>query len=215
MAYLNSSFPTTKILVRKEFLYDQQSHKDKYEPGWIVGVTSIPGYCLMVHVLLENGALFGRLPFHAIVWKEIEQGIPLNYLQVWNCFSYDFTVYSYDFLCGMRVEVYMKDKTWHPGTYITTVDWCDRDNQATSNFSAMPDQYKAGYLIQLDSGHYALQPTNRLRWSDPGLITKPFPERPDYKVQTQYYSCETETKWVTEDSDKFFYEIEASFETSS
>ena len=38
------------------------------------------------------------------------------------------------------------------------------------------------------------------------LLTKPFPEKPDYLVNKDWYNCEGYEKWSTEDSEYMFYD---------
>jgi tetrahydrodipicolinate N-succinyltransferase len=38
------------------------------------------------------------------------------------------------------------------------------------------------------------------------VVTKSFPEKPDYLVNKDYYNCEGFEKWQTEDSDYMFYD---------
>ena len=63
-------------------------------------------------------------------------------------------------------------------------------------------------IILLDNGQIALQPNNRIKWSEPSFVTKPFPEKPDYLVNKDYYNCEGFEKWSTEDSERMFYDNE-------
>ena len=61
--------------------------------------------------------------------------------------------------------------------------------------------------MALDNGNYAAQPNNRIIWDIPSFTVKkeiPF----DWKVQTSEWNVEDTGKWITEDSDKFFYNIE-------
>ena len=60
--------------------------------------------------------------------------------------------------------------------------------------------------MALKNGNYAAQPNNRLIWSIPSFTVKD--EVPDWKVQTSEWTVEDTTQWRTEDSDKFFYDIE-------
>jgi hypothetical protein len=59
----------------------------------------------------------------------------------------------------------------------------------------------------LDDGNYAAQPNNRIIWSIPSFTVKD--EVPiDWKVQTSEWNVEDTSKWKTEDSDNYFYNIE-------
>ena len=59
--------------------------------------------------------------------------------------------------------------------------------------------------MALDNGNYAAQPNNRILWHCNSYTTDT--SWPDYKVQNTYWEVEG-PDWVTEDTDKMFYEIE-------
>jgi len=61
--------------------------------------------------------------------------------------------------------------------------------------------------MALENGNYAAQPNNRIIWSIPSFTVKdkvPY----DWKVQTSEWNVEDDRQWKTEDSDRFFYNIE-------
>ena len=60
--------------------------------------------------------------------------------------------------------------------------------------------------MALEDGNYAAQPNNRILWDIPSFTVKN--EIPDWKVQTSEWNVVDKRKWVTEDTDKFFYDIE-------
>jgi hypothetical protein len=64
-------------------------------------------------------------------------------------------------------------------------------------------------MIKLDNGCFALQPNNRILWRDTNFITKPLDLNniPKYKVDKQVFICENSDKWVSEDTDNFYYEV--------
>jgi uncharacterized membrane protein (UPF0182 family) len=59
--------------------------------------------------------------------------------------------------------------------------------------------------LQLDNGNYAAQPNNRIIWHVNSYTTDK--TWPDYKVQNTVWEVEG-SDWVTEDSDKMFYNLE-------
>jgi hypothetical protein len=63
-----------------------------------------------------------------------------------------------------------------------TFDWFDNP------YSDERTQYKCLHLIELDNGLYTLQPNNRVFWKHMSFVTKPFPDKPDYKVDNKYLS---------------------------
>ena len=101
-----------------------------------------------------------------------------------------------------------KDKKWYPGAYLFTVDWAHPEsNIVDTDHSEIPHEHKCAHVLALDNGNYAAQPNNRLIWSIPSFTVRdeiPF----DWKVQTSEWNVEDDRKWKTEDTDKFFYNIE-------
>jgi hypothetical protein len=94
----------------------------------------------------------------------------------------------------------------YTGEYLFTVDWCHPDtNLLDTDHSEIPQEHKCAHILELDNGNYAAQPNNRILWHINSFTTRN--EIPDYKVQTNEWNVENKD-WRTEDTDKFFYEIE-------
>ncbi len=206
MATLNDSIPIFDCLVRKEYLYDLQEHHGAYETVTVFGVASVYGRALGLHVLTETGAQIARLPLSSLVFKEHEPHLPLHYLQLWDCFSYEFAVTDFDWLHEMRVTVILRDKQIYDGTYMFTVDWYGNNDSEEPG----EDGHKNAHVIQLDCGCIVAQPNNRIIWYEPSVITCPKDirkgERPDYLINTHKWKCEIDTKWTAEDSYRMFYD---------
>ena len=204
MAKLNTDVPIFPALVKAEYLYDMKSHKREFIECYVFGVTSIPSRAIGFNFRLNNGAQIDMLPISALVHKRDAPDIPLDHLQLWDCFSYDITSIQYEYLRGLRCAVILKDKTWHEGIYEFTLDWYG---------DAIADDpgeggHKSAHFIRLNNGLFTAQPNHRCRWYEPSFITKPFPERPDYQTNSHTWSCENRgDKWVTSDDDRQFYEI--------
>ena len=131
----------------------------------------------------------------------------LDELQLWNCFSYYPSVHSWDILAGQAGKYIGKDKKWHPGKYLFTVDFAHPEsNILDTDHSEIPHEHKCAHIIALDDGNYAAQPNNRCIWDIPSFTVKD--NIPDWKVQTSEWNVENTSKWKTEDTDNFFYEIE-------
>ena len=100
-----------------------------------------------------------------------------------------------------------KDKKWHAGAYLFTVDFAHPEsNIVDTDHSEIPHEHKCAHIMALDDGNYAAQPNNRIIWDIPSFTVKD--EIPDWKVQTSEWNVEDSRAWRTEDTDKFFYEIE-------
>jgi len=150
MAYLNANVPPVYAQIRREYLYDLQKHHGEVEDCIIFGISALTGRSILWHAIMENGAIFYRLPISAFIQKGFEPSrVPtrrLDELQLWNCFSY------------------------YPAV------------------------------------NFAAQPNNRCIWDIPSFTVKD--NTPDWKVQTSEWNVEDSRAWRTEDTDKFFYEIE-------
>jgi len=212
MAYLNANIPAMYSQIRREYLYDLSGHVGEAEDCVIFGMASISGSAILFHAIMENGAVFYRLPISAFVQRGFTSDqVPrhrLDELELWNCFSYYPAVTSYDILDGQSGKYIGKDKKWHQGHYLFTVDWAHPEsNIVDTEHSEIPHEHKCAHILALNDGNYAAQPNNRLIWSIPSFTVKdeiPF----DWKVQTSEWNVEDSSKWITEDSDKYFYNFE-------
>jgi len=212
MAYLNVNIPATYAQVRREYLYDLSGHVGEAEDCIIFGMASITGKAILFHAIMENGAVFYRLPISAFIQrgfnvKEVPR-MRLDELELWNSFSYYPSISTFDILLGQSGKYLGKDKKWYTGTYLFTVDWAHPEgNIVDTDHSEIPHEHKCAHILALKNGNYAAQPNNRLIWNIPSFTVKD--EIPyDWKTQTHDWTVEDTTEWRTEDSDRFFYEIE-------
>jgi len=81
LATLNVNVPRFYCLLRREFLYDDLSHKGEFLKVCVFGAASIHGRALDFHILTENGAVIWRLPLHAFCHKPEAPPMPLDWLQ--------------------------------------------------------------------------------------------------------------------------------------
>ena len=212
MAYLNANIPVIYAQIRREYLYDLKKHHGEVQDCIIFGITSLTGRSILFHAIMENGAVFYRLPISAFIQRGFDvkkvPRTPLDELELWNCFSYYPAITTYDLLASQSGKYYGKDKKWHHGHYLFTVDWAHPEgNIVDTDHSEIPHEHKCAHILALEDGNYAAQPNNRLIWSIPSFTVKD--EIPcDWKVQTREWNVENTRKWRTEDSDKFFYDIE-------
>ena len=87
----------------------------------------------------------------------------LDELELWNSFSYYPAVTTWDLLSATSGKYIGKDKKWHHGKYLFTVDWGHPDaNILNSDHSEIPHEHKCAHIIALEDGNYAAQPNNRL-----------------------------------------------------
>jgi hypothetical protein len=209
MSYLVANLPPIQCYIRKEYLYDFQKGFGEFEPCYWVSVKSIKGKALYIESLLVNyGALYDKLPISAYVWKTDlgEEQLPLDFLEIWDAFSYNISVIEKTTLSGLKCQVFMKDKKFYKGEYLFTIDSCHSDpNELNVSLSETPNEHKSFNIIKLDNGQFCAQPNNRVLFFDQSLTPKGI-TTPDFKVSTHEFKCEDGTKWAA-DSDDFFYNL--------
>ena len=207
MSFLVHPLPPENVFVRKEYLYDLEYGHGEFTPGLWISVKSTQHKALYFETLLtEYGALYDKLPLSAFVWKTDHGDLPLDVLQLWDCFDYHLTVVEKPILS--RCEFFGKDKNMHGGEYLFTIDNAHPDKSITDvNFSEHDPEHKSFNIIQLDNGQFAAQPNNRVIWNDSSLTPSKL-LKPDFKVCTQNYRVETESKWSVGHTDEWQYTTE-------
>ena len=208
MAFLVANLPPTKVLVKKEYLYDHQKGHGEFVEGLWASVKSIQGRALYFETYLpEYGALYDKLPISAFVSHKTELNLELEELQLWDAFSYHMTVITKESLSGTRCKYLAPSKKWYYGEYLFTIDNCHADsNTLNTSYSEVPEEHKSFNILELDNGHYAAQPNNRVIFYDKSL-TPAKTLQPDFKVSTEYYSVENKSKWTAGDDTNYFYDL--------
>jgi hypothetical protein len=211
MAYLNANIPIQYAQIKKEYLYDLKKHKGEVEDCIIFGITSLTGQGYLISC--DHGKWCSLLssPISALLFNVVLTEVcsiqRLDELELWNSFSYYPAVTTWDILTAASGKYIGKDKKWHHGKYLFTVDWGHPDaNILNSDHSEIPHEHKCAHIIALNNGNYAAQPNNRCIWDLPSFTVKD--NIPDWKVQTSEWNVEDTGAWKTEDTDNFFYEIE-------
>lgn len=197
MPTLNTNVPRFYCWLRKEFLYNGARGEGEFIRVCVFGVASIYGRALGFHLLAENGALFWRLPIHALCHKQDAPKLALDLLQMWDCFSYDLSCTVFERLQDSRVQVRLKDNKKVGGQYLFTLDWYGHEDAEEAGDGG----HKCAHLIALDDGNYCAQPNNRLQFFCPAFVT-PFQEKPDYQTNTRVWKVEREQ----ETSSEYFYD---------
>ena len=115
MAYLNANIPVQYAQIRREYLYDLKKHHGEVEDCIIFGLSSITGRSILFHCIMENGAIFYRLPISAFIQRGFKpEEVPrrrLDELQLWNCFSYYPAITSWDILEGHQENTLVKTRS--------------------------------------------------------------------------------------------------------
>jgi len=215
MSYLVASIPPIEVFIRKEFLYDFQTDTNgkllgvnEFESSHWITTKSIPNQALYFESFVHDyGALYDKLPIHAFVWKtDVEKLYPLDWLQLWDCFSYNIAVIKKQRLRNARCEVIMKDKSRAPGYYLFTIDSCSSDpNEIDVSWSETPNEHKSFNIIKLDNGQFAAQPNNRILWKHQSQTTSTDLKIPYFKFSTKTWICENSDRWSAAGSTTFTY----------
>ena len=211
MSFLVANLPPIHCFVRREFLYDFKKGHEEYEPCIWVTIKSLRSQAFRIESYLPRyGALYDKLPLHAYVSRdknlEPKNFLSLDTLQIWDCFSYDITVIQKAFLRNLTAKFYAKNKQFHQGNYLFTVDNASPDlNTLDTSYSEWPEDHKSFNFIELDNGQYAAQPNNRCMFLDAASNPKEM-LFPDFNVATKKYVVETNPKWSLGDSNKVTYE---------
>lgn len=210
MAHLVANVPPIHCYIRREFLYDFEKGFGEYEPCVWVSIKSLRGQAFRVEAYLPRyAAMYDKLPLHAFVSRdhdlEPENFLELDTLQIWDCFSYDFTIIQKAFLRNLSCKFYAKDKNFYQGDYLFTVDHCAPDlNIIDTSYSEYPEDHKSFNFIELENGQYAAQPNNRCLFLDASSNPKEL-MFPDFKVCTKKYVVETNPKWALGDTTTVMY----------
>ena len=115
------------------------------------------GKVITFHVHLECGAHYSLLPINKLFHKEDRVVMPVNDLQMWDCFSDEAEAIVYDYFQFRKVFV-LPLKTW--GEYLMSFDW------KNNSYSDYPLEFKQGHLIKLDNGNFGMYPNNCLLFHD-------------------------------------------------
>ena len=208
MSFLVANVPPTKVYVKKQYLYDHQKGHGEFVEGVWVSCKSIQGRALYFETYLpQYGALYDKLPISAFVTKPTDVDLELEELQLWDAFSYHLAVVEKASISGVRCKYLAPSKKWYYGEYLFTIDNAHADtNILNVNYSEVPEEHKSFNILELENGHFAAQPNNRVIFYDKSL-TPAKPLQPDFKVSTKYYSVENKSKWTAGDDNNYHYNL--------
>jgi len=170
--------------VQNEFLYDHHEGFGETTACLAFGLSALPARAWGISILLENGALVQHIPLHALsMTKSCQHNHPLDYLQVWDCYGYEFATHEYLALKELSVRVYMKGGEWENGQYLfTAAPYGDM-------YSSAPDQHKHFNFAKLDCGRVGAWPGNRMLFVDSSFV-QCVAERPKYRTNTRVWHTE-------------------------
>jgi len=203
MPTLNENIDLLKCYVRVSHFTKNKEDENTFHKAYAFAIQSVAGKILTFHIMTEYGMLRSRVPISEIFFEIPNNDIPYHFKQLWDCFSENVSVLTYDYLYEKRCQVMLKDGSLIWATYLFTVDWY------RNSYSDEPSDYKCGHILIADDGYLLCQPNNRIYWKDSNWITKDFPmEKDKIKVDEELLSCEiVSDKWVSGDSNKYYYDI--------
>jgi len=205
MSYVFASLPPIKCFIKREFLYNGKKGHGEFEPAIWVSLKALRGQVFRIESLLPNyGALYDKLPIHAYVWKEDATHLPIDVLQLWDCMGYRFTVSEKIGLRNLGVKFFGKDRTWHFGNYMFTVDFCADETDLDTGFSEQAEEHKSFNFLRLEGGQFAAQPNNRCLWYDQSLVPSET-KTPDFQAAKNFWSVDGTRKWAA--GDDWFYDF--------
>ena len=206
MAYLNSNIPVMSCFIRSEYLLNHEAGQGEVHPCIVFGIISRPGEATLFTILMEDGGVWWGVPVSALCWKPCEHR-DLEQLQLWNNFSYNVSVTTFAALSSLSCIYYDRDNIAHSGEYLFTIDWAQGDySELRYGYAETADNHKCGHVIKLESGHFAIQPNNRMRFFDPSFTVKK--DLVVHRVLSgKKYRVENTPKYSTEDSNRFYYDI--------
>jgi hypothetical protein len=206
MSYIVASLPPLKCFVKREFLYNDHKGHGELEPAVWVSLKALRGQVFRIESLLPNyGALYDKLPIHAYVWHADHGNLPIDTLQLWDCMGYQFTIIEKIGLRNLGVKFLGKDKEWHFGRYLFTVDFCADGMDLDTGFTETAEEHKSFNFMALDNGQFACQPNNRCLWYDQSLIPADT-KFPDFQAAQRLWTVDGTRKWSA--GDDWFYNIE-------
>ncbi len=204
-----------KVFVRRSFLNGNIDDKS-YEQAVLISVRCLEGSAALFQILTETGRMRDKLPLSAFCWKipdseDVWWKYPFHSLQLWDCFSRDFSIVQLSYVFNCRTTVLMKDRSQLEGQYQWTIQWAGNTNLGGADITLAEDgsEHKCHHFIRLDNGLFALQPNNRiLKWNEPSFCTKPIgKDEAPWVVNEAEYCCEQHEKWTTEDTKSYFYDL--------
>ena len=158
----------------------------------------------------EFGAQFARVPIHYLSKTfEPQTNFELHWIQLWDCFSYYFSVHRFDYLKNASAYMLLKDKSKHVAKYAFTIDWCNGEDY-NLGYSEIANGHKCAHIFWGEGGQMFAQPNNRIVWRDSGAFIGSSlpPESRTWKPFSQEFSCEgLAHKWTAGDEELMYYEF--------
>jgi hypothetical protein len=201
---LNANIDNLKVKIRASHFTKREEDRDIFHDAVLFAVQSVAGKILTFHAMTDYGMLRSRVPISECYLHVPTNDISPHFKQLWDCFSENVSVITYDYLYEKRCQVVLRDSSKIWATYLFTIDWYK------NGYSDEPTDYKCGHVLVADDGYMLCQPNNRIYWRDSNWVTKEFPIDPkDIKVDDELISVESVSdRWVTKGESSFYYDFE-------
>lgn len=210
MSYLIANLPVIEVWIDKRYLYDFQKDdnnvflgNNEWERGHWVSVKSIPNRALLFETYIDKfGALYDKLPISAFRWhlNDLSIEYPLDWLQIWDCLSYDISVIEKRALRFCKTQTLLKNKTIVNGEYLFTIDTTHSNPaEIDTGWSETPNEHKSYNISKIENGQFVAQPNNRTRFIQPSRTSEKL-EIPYFKYSTTIWTCENTNKWVDDEN---------------
>ena len=205
MANISSSCPSIPVLVRNEFLHNQEEGFGEFTKGWIVAIRTVKGLAVTFYVLLENGVLFTGLPIHSLCHKTDAPKFELGDLEMWDSLSYDHSVFQIDFLKGMACNILLRNKKTYDAEYLFSLDFSNQTSHI--GIAESPNEWKCFHFLKMKNGCFAIYPQNRIIFKDASLTKHDESVKIGYKVNTTEWGCEDGNKWTVGHDSSYMYGV--------
>lgn len=151
---MNISIKTFDVLVREEYLYDNDPAKvGNYVKGKVVGVSTYLDAPITFHVVIDNEYMYSDLPITALIHKVNGKHYTLETLSNIKCPKYEINAYTLDHYDNKTIAVYFKNtKQWVSGIYMMSFDFYT-DNQLL-------------HLVKMNDGNFCLAPNHKINWNN-------------------------------------------------
>jgi len=208
MPKLIVNLPAIQCYVKGEYLHNLEKDFNNYYDCFWVTAKAVHGRAFLIEsMVLDYGALYDKLPLSAYTWKkDVKDPLPLDYLQMWDCLSYDIEIIYKRFLRDRDCKVMLPNKKFMKGQYMFTIDPYGQFTEAET-----PNEHKSYNFIKLDNGQFCAYPNNRIQFLDKSYIPAE-PERPKFKTCQQYYYAESDVTNFSQ-TDEYFYQSNEEAET--
>lgn len=201
MAYLNHNIPTTRCMIRNEFLFNHTKGFGEFTNCDVHMVASMEGMTPVFEAFLENGVNWTRRPINAFCWKSDAPTYPLTEHIYWDCFSNYCDVQIRNRLSGLRAELITPSGSKKEGTYMFTIDWGFENKAGMLDVSFSETfEHKCAHFFKMDDGNFFAYPNNRIVWKDKAWTFNRIKENPGYIIDHNIYSVEGEGKYETDDN---------------